>query len=178
MRFKNESEKLQHHAITEMLLEHCILSEVGKTDRLLEGAKETLLKYATCRDLWMEVVLKLVAVAVVQVVSAAQVASSADENDFLISLGKVNDLQCFCFLCLTASALGFRLHMAWLSRCALLAPLLLAAGQAALQPDSPESLARRLWEDLVIDGVPQGSAKTSVLSRRHSLDVSLSLERE
>ena len=48
---------------------------------------------------------------------------------------------------LTASALGFRLHMAWLSRCALLALLLLAAGQAALQPDRPESLARRLWED-------------------------------
>lgn len=37
--------------------------------------------------------------------------------------------------------------MAWLSRLGLLAPLLLAAGQA-VQPDSPESLACRLWDKL------------------------------
>ena len=45
------------------------------------------------------------------------------------------------------AAVGFTFQMAWLSRVALLSPLLLAAGQA-LQPDSPESLAQRLWEDL------------------------------
>lgn len=38
--------------------------------------------------------------------------------------------------------------MAWLSRVALVAPLLLAAGHA-FHPDSPESLAWRLWEDLM-----------------------------
>ena len=46
---------------------------------------------------------------------------------------------------LAFAATGFALQMAWLSRVALLMPLLLAAAQQ-MQPDSPESLAQRLWE--------------------------------
>ena len=46
---------------------------------------------------------------------------------------------------LAFAATGFALQMAWLSRVALLMPLLLAAAQQ-IQPDSPESLAQRLWE--------------------------------
>ena len=51
-----------------------------------------------------------------------------------------NKLQGLAF-----AATGFALQMAWLSRVALLMPLLLAAAQQ-MQPDSPESLAQRLWE--------------------------------
>eukprot|EP00434_Breviolum_minutum_P025625 symbB.v1.2.022642.t1/scaffold2018.1/size92264/2 len=64
--FKMESEKLRHNAITEMLLERHILEKAAEDDRFLLGAKETLLKYSTSRDLWMEVMLKLVTVAIVQ----------------------------------------------------------------------------------------------------------------
>eukprot|EP00913_Durusdinium_trenchii_P014972 g14044.t1 len=150
--FKKESEKVRHHMITEMLLEHSILEEVGRNDRILQGAKETLFKYATFRDLWMEVVLKLVAVALVRVVSTAQVAQAANSSDeepwpwcvLAITLTmagtvwmvhpyaqpQVNDLQFCCFLGLSISAVGFSFQMAWLSRLGLLAPLLLAAGQA------------------------------------------------
>lgn len=49
-------------------------------------------------------------------------------------------------ICLVREKTGFSLQEAWLSRLALLMPLLLTARQQ-LQPDSPESLARRLWED-------------------------------
>ncbi|CAK9065647.1 unnamed protein product [Durusdinium trenchii] len=58
---------------------------------------------------------------------------------------QVNDLQVCCFMGLAFAATGFQLHIAWLSRAALLLPLLLAAAQQ-MQPDSPESLAQRLWE--------------------------------
>eukprot|EP00434_Breviolum_minutum_P046419 symbB.v1.2.041973.t1/scaffold8950.1/size4587/1 len=85
----SEAESLRHHAITEMLLEDCILEEIGESDRVLFGARETLSKYATCRDLWMEVVLKLVAVALVKVVAAAQVATGSSAHASHISLGKV-----------------------------------------------------------------------------------------
>ncbi|CAK9091051.1 unnamed protein product [Durusdinium trenchii] len=212
--FKKESEKVRHHMITEMLLEHSILEEVGRNDRILQGAKETLFKYATFRDLWMEVVLKLVAVALVRVVSTAQVAQAANSSDedlyfFLdFSLAKVlaitltmagtvwmvhpyaqpqvNDLQFCCFLGLSISAVGFSFQMAWLSRLGLLAPLLLAAGQA-VQPDSPESLACRLWDKLtepakdgdndLAEGMPAKAVEVEVLSRRQSVPVCFSLER-
>jgi len=195
----SEAESLRHHAITEMLLEDCILEEIGESDRVLFGARDNLSKYATCRDLWMEVVLKLVAVALVKVVAAAQVATGSSVHASHISLGKVmaitfamagvvwmvqpyaqpqvNHLQLSCFLCLGIAAAGFSLQEAWLSRLALLMPLLLAAGQQ-LQPDSPESLARRLWKELLEGGSPKDAAETSILSRRRSETVRFRLERE
>ncbi|CAK9066743.1 unnamed protein product [Durusdinium trenchii] len=190
--FNIESEKLRHHSITEMLLERHILGQVGEKDRFLKGAKEMLLKYSTCRDLWMEVMLKLVTVAIVQAI-----ASSTATSDLLMPLGKVlaatlgvaatvwmvrpyaqpqvNDLQVCCFMGLAFAATGFQLHIAWLSRAALLLPLLLAAAQQ-MQPDSPESLAQRLWEDLVNDDILKKSATTSMLSRQQSQAINFSLE--
>eukprot|EP00434_Breviolum_minutum_P025626 symbB.v1.2.022643.t1/scaffold2018.1/size92264/3 len=185
--FEMESEKLRHNAITEMLLERHILEKAAEDDRFLLGAKETLLKYSTCRDLWMEVMLKLA------------VASSTATRDLLIPIGKVlaatlvvvatvwmvrpyaqpqvNDLQICCFMGLAFAATGFALQMAWLSRVALLMPLLLAAAQQ-MQPDSPESLAQRLWEDLIEDGMPKESATTSMLTRRESLAIRFSLDHD
>ena len=43
------------------------------------------------------------------------------------------------------AAAGFGYHNVFLSRFALLMPMVLAAAQQ-MQPDSPESLAQRLWE--------------------------------
>jgi len=192
--FEMESEKLRHNAITEMLLERHILEKAAEDDRFLLGAKDMLLKYSTSRDLWMEVMLKLVTVAIVQAV-----ASSTATNDLLIPIGKVlaatlvvvatvwmvrpyaqpqvNDLQICCFMGLAFAATGFALQMAWLSRVALLMPLLLAAAQQ-IQPDSPESLAQRLWEDLIEDGMPKESATTSMLTRRESLAICFSLDHD
>lgn len=56
-------------------------------------------------------------------------------------------MQCVSFTALGASALGFRLGVAWLPRLALLLPLA-AALTTAVAPDSSEALATRLWEDL------------------------------
>lgn len=190
--FKIESEKLRHHSITEMLLERYTLQQVDENDRFLLGAKETLMKYSTCRDLWMEVMLKLVTVAIVQAV-----ASSTATNNLLVPMGKVlaatlavaatvwmvqpyaqpqvNDLQVVCFLGLAFAAIGFGNHNILLSRAALLMPLVLAAVQQT-QPDSPEFLAQRLWEELVKDGMPKESATTFMLTRRQSQAISFSLE--
>eukprot|EP00435_Cladocopium_sp_Y103_P059189 s57_g21.t1 len=191
--FKIESEKLRHHSITEMLLERFTLEQVREDDRFLLGSKETLLKYSTCRDSWMEVMLKLVTVAIVQAV-----ASSTATNNLLIPMGKVlaatlavaatvwsvqpyaqpqvNDLQVVCFLGLALAAAGFGYHNVFLSRLALLMPLVLAAAQQ-MQPDSPESLAQRLWEELVKDGMPTESATTSMLTKRQSQAIRFKLER-
>lgn len=190
--FKIESEKLRHHSSTEMLLERYTLQQVDENDRFLLGAKETLMKYSTCRDLWMEVMLKLVTVAIVQAV-----ASSTATNNLLVPMGKVlaatlavaatvwmvqpyaqpqvNDLQVVCFLGLAFAAIGFGNHNILLSRAALLMPLVLAAVQQT-QPDSPEFLAQRLWEELVKDGMPKESATTFMLTRRQSQAISFSLE--
>ncbi|CAE7240212.1 SIK1 [Symbiodinium sp. CCMP2456] len=190
--FQQESDRLRHHAITEMLVERLLIEEEGKNDRVLRGAKELLFKYGTCRDLWMEVVLKLVAVALVNVVSAAQVASSTEKEVLLFAVGKVviitlgmaftvwmvqpygepqvNDLQLCCFLSLAASAVGFGFRMLWLSRLALLAPLLLSAWHT-LQPDSPESLAWRLWE-----GLQKDAPEAHVLGRPQSVAMNFKLE--
>ena len=58
-------------AMTEMLMEHCILEEKA-ADRFLMGMKEMLWKYSLCRNVWMEIALKVVSVMLVQVVSNAQ----------------------------------------------------------------------------------------------------------
>ncbi|CAE7375898.1 XIAO [Symbiodinium sp. CCMP2592] len=55
-------------AITEMLMEYCILEEKA-SDRFLVGMKAMLQKYSLCRNVWMEIVLKVVSVVLVQVVS-------------------------------------------------------------------------------------------------------------
>ena len=60
--------------------------------------------------------------------------------------GQVNTLHSCSFLCLAVSAASFAYRCVWPARAALAIPFLLSAAQG-LKPDSPESLAVRLWEE-------------------------------
>lgn len=148
---------LKCRAIAEMLMERCILEEAEGSERILAGSKNLLLKYARCRSLYMEIVQKLVAVALVSVVGSedslelsfaitmAMAATSAMVQPFLQP--QVNALQCCCFLCLALAAVSFGFQWAWLSRSALAVPFLLSFS-LTLRPDSTHGLAVRLWQDL------------------------------
>ena len=59
---------------------------------------------------------------------------------------QVNLLQSFCFLCLALTTLSFHHGWVWSSRAALALPFVVVAVQG-LRPDSPETLALRLWQD-------------------------------
>eukprot|EP00435_Cladocopium_sp_Y103_P042205 s268_g11.t1 len=154
---KQQALTLRCRAITEMLLERCVLQEVLPKDRVLSGARHLLLKYTFCRNLWMEIVQKLVAVALVSVVASAD----GLQLSLTITLGmaaavgmvqpylqpQANFVQGVGFVSLALAALGFRFGFVALGRCALLLPLL-ALGATLGAPDSAEGLAMRLWEDL------------------------------
>ncbi|CAE7557320.1 ESAG8 [Symbiodinium sp. CCMP2592] len=152
---KDDADLMRWQAISRMLTERCILEEAQTADRIFAGANEIFFKYAACEQVWVEVALKTVAVALVA-------AASTYQNVFMtvgLTLGtatvfltlqpyrqrQVNDLQCCCFLCLTVAATGFACSFKWLSRASLAVPLLLAAVQT-LRPDGPEALALRLFE--------------------------------
>ena len=64
---------------------------------------------------------------------------------------QVNTLHSCSFLCLAVSAASFAYRWVWPARAALAIPFLLSAAQG-LKPDSPESLAVRLWEERVTQG--------------------------
>ena len=115
----------------------------------------------------MEIVQKLVAVALVAIVSkfdgmmmpvgvtlvmavtSATVRPYAQpqvrQTRFASTACQVNTLHCFSFLCLAVSAASFVSAKPWPGRIALVAPFLLAALQA-LRPDCAEALAIRLWQ--------------------------------
>ena len=59
---------------------------------------------------------------------------------------QVNLLQSFCFLCLALATLSFYYGWVWSSRAAFALPFVVMAVQG-LRPDSPETLALRLWQD-------------------------------
>ena len=59
---------------------------------------------------------------------------------------QVNLLQSFCFLCLALATLSFHYGWVWSSRAAFALPFVVTAVQG-LRPDSPETLALRLWQD-------------------------------
>ena len=59
---------------------------------------------------------------------------------------QVNLLQSFCFLCLALATLSFHYGWIWSSRAAFALPFVVTAVQG-LRPDSPETLALRLWQD-------------------------------
>ena len=59
---------------------------------------------------------------------------------------QVNLLQSFCFLCLALATLSFHYGWVWSSRAAFALPFVVVAVQG-LRPDSPETLALRLWQD-------------------------------
>ena len=59
---------------------------------------------------------------------------------------QVNLLQSFCFLCLALATLSFHYGWIWSSRATFALPFVVTAVQG-LRPDSPETLALRLWQD-------------------------------
>lgn len=160
---KRLSDALRCRAITEMLMERCVLFErcelalPNERERLLAGARDMLMKYAVCQNVWMEILSKLVAVSLVSVVrsrdglqlSLAVTLLMATLVAFLrpYAQAQVNNLHCFCFISLAIAALSFSLRVPALSRAALVLPLLVALGQVWL-PESPEGRASRIWQEL------------------------------
>ncbi|CAJ1374519.1 unnamed protein product [Effrenium voratum] len=148
---------LRCRAISEMLMERCTLHEVAPSERILLGAKDLLSKYAFGRNVFLEIVQKLVAVALVSTVSSPDGLQQA----LGITLGmaamvalvqpylkpQANTLLACCYLCLAVAAWAFKRRVAWLSRAALALPFLLASLQS-LTPDGAETRALRIWEDL------------------------------
>ncbi|CAE7307798.1 inlA [Symbiodinium necroappetens] len=108
-------------SMTRMLTERCILEE------------------AMIRDVWFEVAMKLVAVILVAVASTESglKLTLCFTLATAIAVGtlqpyrqrQVNDLQCFCFVCLAAASIGFAEGWVALARGALAAPFVLAGAQ-------------------------------------------------
>jgi len=154
---KQQAKQQKCWSLCEMLTERSILQDVAPSDRLISGAKTLLLKYALCRNIWMEIVQKLVAVFLVSVVASANgfqlsvaitltmAATSAMVQPY--ARPQVNRLHCCSFICLAMAAASFANTWVWTSRAALAVPFLLTAAQS-LRPDSLENLAIRLWEEL------------------------------
>ncbi|CAE7193308.1 RCH2 [Symbiodinium sp. CCMP2592] len=150
-------------ALARMLMERCVLEEVAPSDRIVAGGSELFTKYAACQNVWFEIAMRLVTVALV--------AAVGSENGLELVLGytlctaiavgtfrpfrqhQVNDLQCICFLC-----------WVFVPRAALVAPCIVAAVQA-LRPDGPEALALRLFKD--------AEAKWPALQRGETVELSL-----
>ncbi|CAJ1391037.1 unnamed protein product [Effrenium voratum] len=148
---------LQSRKLAEAMMDRCILEENEAEERVLAGSKDIFLKYARCRNVYMEILQKVFAIALVSVVGSEDgvqlsvaitllmAATSAMVQPFLQP--QINALQCCCFLCLALASVSFSCQMFWLSRFALALPFLLSAF-LALRPDSTESLSVRLWEQL------------------------------
>ena len=56
--------------LTEALMDRCLLEEAESSERALAGAKHILFKYSRSQSLYMEIIQKLVAVALVSVVNS------------------------------------------------------------------------------------------------------------
>ncbi|CAK9060018.1 unnamed protein product [Durusdinium trenchii] len=150
---------LRSRTVMQMLTERSMLQD-EVSDRVVLGAKQLLTKYAMCQHVWMEVALKLVAVALVSVVSA-DIGVTGLYLALALTLGmaaviamvhpysqpQLNDVQCLCFVSLALSAAGFHYGVPWISRLGLGAPFLLLSVQV-FKPDSVEALALRLYEEL------------------------------
>ncbi|CAE7475938.1 FLS2 [Symbiodinium natans] len=148
---------LRSRRIAEMLTERAMLQEA--TDGLLVGARPLLCKYSLSQDVWMEVAMKLFAVALVSCVSM----SDAWKWAIAFSLGmavlvgvsqpymqpQVSQLQSFSCFCLALSSAAFVYDkFAWLTRVGLLAPVLLLLWQVRC-PDCAEESAERLVQELL-----------------------------
>lgn len=146
---------LRSRRITEMLTERIMLEETK--DRWLIGSRPLLLKYALCQDVWMDVAMKLFAVALVSCVSMADAWKWA----IAFSLGmavlvaacqpymepQVNQLQSLSCLCLALASVAFVYDWAVLARLTLVAPVMLMLWQVR-SPDCTEALAERLFQEL------------------------------
>eukprot|EP00913_Durusdinium_trenchii_P011303 g10615.t1 len=178
---EKEAHILNCNSIVQMLTERSILDEI-KSDRnfqVLEllggqkeplgiqgwilGAKQVLCKYATCRDVWVEVCSKVVSVTLVSVVAAKDGVWLSITLTLSMALvigivrpfaqSQVNTLQSFCFFCLSVAAVGFKWYSPMVARAALSTPFLLLALQM-LRPDCTETLALRLQKELE-DKIPK-----------------------
>ncbi|CAE7209073.1 inlA, partial [Symbiodinium microadriaticum] len=171
---KGDADLRRCQALERMLKERYVLDEVASSDRIVAGAKELFVKYAACQNVWFEIAMRIVAVALV--------AAVRSEIGLEFTLGftlctalaiatirpfrqhQVNDLQSFCFFCspafvssasevresrsagLAIAAFAFSTGRVLTARAALLAPCVMAAAQT-LKPDGPEALALRLFQD-------------------------------
>ncbi|CAJ1354304.1 unnamed protein product, partial [Effrenium voratum] len=109
------------------------------------------------RNVFLEIVQKLVAVALVSTVyspdglklalgiTLTTAAMVALVQPYLKP--QANTLLTCCYLCLAVAAWAFDRRVAWLSRAALALPFLLTSLQS-LTPDGADTRALRIWEDL------------------------------
>ena len=154
---KLRERQLKCRSLSEMLMERVILEEIAPTDRIMFGMKHLLVKYSLCRNVWMEIVQKLVAMLLVSVVETEKAlqfslgitltmaATSAMVQPY--AQPQANRLHFCSFMCLALAAASFHYGFAWPACAALAVPFMVTAAQA-LKPDNSESLALRLWEEL------------------------------
>ena len=101
-----------------------------------------LSRYALARNIWMEILLKLSAVALVTLIEVVRKEAVVKlclgvtvATAGIVSLAQpylqpqINRLQCICLACLSATAVGFAFNQRWLSRAALCLPFVVAAWQ-------------------------------------------------
>eukprot|EP00435_Cladocopium_sp_Y103_P027397 s2091_g6.t1 len=176
---KEHGSALRCHAITEMLMERCVLFErcelaaPEERERVLGGARDMLIKYAVCQNVWMEILLKLVTISLVSVVQNPHDGLKMSLAVTLVmatlvalfrpyAQAQVNNLQCSCFISLSIAAISFSLQMPWLSRVSLVLPFLVALAQVGL-PESPEGRASRIWQELEpqLQRLPGGAIRAS-----------------
>ncbi|CAJ1442445.1 unnamed protein product [Effrenium voratum] len=169
---------LRCRAISEMLMERSTLHEVAPSERILLGAQNLLSKYAFGRNVFLEIVQKLVAVALVSTVSSPDglklalgitlttAAMVALVQPYLKP--QANTLLACCYLCLAVAAWAFDRRVAWLSRAALALPFLLTLLQS-LTPDGAETRALRIWEEDLepqVQALQEGKAVEITAERR------------
>ncbi|CAE7293660.1 RCH2, partial [Symbiodinium pilosum] len=171
---KSDADLRRCQALARMLMERYVLEDVASSDRVVAGAKELFVKYAACQNVWFEIAMRIVAVALVAVIGS--------ENGLEFVLGftlctaiavgtfrpfrqhQVNDLQCVCFLCLAIAATGFSKGWLLTPRIALGVPCVVAFIQA-FWPDGREALAVRLFKD--------AETRWSALQRGETVEFSL-----
>lgn len=146
---------LRSRRLTEMLTEQIMLEETQ--DRWLIGSRPLLSKYALGQDVWMDVAMKLFAVALVSCVSMADAWKWA----IAFSLGmavlvatcqpymepQVTQLQSLSCFCLALASVAFVYDWDWLARLTLVTPMMLMLWQVRC-PDCTEALAERLFQEL------------------------------
>ena len=125
---QEHAKTLRCQSLAKMLTERVVLQDVVRSDRVLSGAKQLLLKYRFCQNLWMEIAQKLVAVAMVSVVNSVDalqfslgIALTMAATSLMVQpylQQQVNTLQSFCFVCLGLAALRFLADSTSFSACA------------------------------------------------------------
>lgn len=63
-------DSIRSRELTDAMMDRCLVEEAESSERALAGSKHILFKYSRCQTLYMEIVQKLVAVALVSVVNS------------------------------------------------------------------------------------------------------------